>query len=102
MGSFITTAKGGQKMVAENHAPSQGQPMLNEAYLIERVQKVVNNYLSENLAPIFEDAIKNTIIEMYAVERIKEVLTENREMIKSLVYETIREIQAKSKNKTQQ
>ena len=78
-----------------------GVPMLNEGYLVENVKKVVNNYLTENLAPIFEEAIKSTIIEMYAVERIKEVLTENKEMIKTIVYETIRELQAKNKNKGQ-
>lgn len=78
---------------------ANGTPMLNEGYLVENVKKVVNNYLTENLGPIFEEAIKSTIIEMYAVERIKEVLQENREMIKTLVYETIREIQAKSKAK---
>ena len=44
--------------------------------------------------------MKDVIIEMYAVERIKKVLTENKEIIKSIVYETIRELQAKSKNKS--
>ena len=76
-------------------------PMLNEAYLVENVKKVVDGYLAENLAPVFEEAIKSTIIEMYAVERIKEVLNENREMIRTVVIETIREIQAKSKAKAQ-
>jgi hypothetical protein len=72
-------------------------PMLNEAYLVENVNKIVHNYLAENLGPVFEEAIKSTIIEMYAVERIKEVLQENREMIKTVVIETIKEIQARSK-----
>ena len=76
------------------------QPMqLNEAYLTENVKKIVNNYLIENFGPVVEEAIKSTIIEMYAVERIKEVLLENKEMVKSLVYDTIRELQAKNKNK---
>ena len=74
-----------------------GVPMLNEAYLTESVKKMVNGYLTENLGPIFEEAIKSTIIEMYAVERIKEVLNENREMVKTIVIETIKEIQARSK-----
>ena len=78
--------------------PPTGPPMqLNEVYLAENVKKIVNNYLTESLGPIFEEAIKGTIIEMYAVERIKEVLQENKEMIKSVVIETIKEIQAKSK-----
>jgi len=86
-----------------NNAPTAmplttgGVPMLNEVYLSENVKKIVNGYLTENLGPIFEEAIKSTIIEMYAVERIKEVLQENREMIKSVVIETIKEIQARSK-----
>lgn len=79
----------------------QQQPILNEGYLVENVKKVVNNYLTENFASIVEDTIKSTILEMYAVERIKEVLTENKDLIKGLVYETIRELQAKAKNKAQ-
>lgn len=75
---------------------------LNEAYLTENVKKIVNNYLVESFGPIVEEAIKSTILEMYAVERIKDVLTENREMIQNIVYDTIRELQAKSKaNKVQ-
>ena len=88
--------------VGQPMQPNAGQPMqINEQYLGESVKKIVNNYLIENFGPVVEEAIKSTILEMYAVERIKEVLTENREMIKSLVYETIREIQAKSKAKGQ-
>ena len=71
--------------------------MLNEGYLVENVKKVVSNYLIENLGPIMEESIKSTILELYAVDRIKEVLTENKEMIKTIVYETIRELQAKKK-----
>jgi hypothetical protein len=83
-----------------NQPPTHAMP-LNEVYLSESVKKIVNNYLIENFGPVVEEAIKSTILEMYAVERIKEVLQENKEMIKSLVYETIREIQAKSKKKGQ-
>ena len=78
-----------------------GAPMqINEAALVENVKNVVNGYLSENLSTVFEEAIKGTIIEMYAVERIKEVLNENRDLIKSVVIETIKEIQARSKAKS--
>lgn len=91
-------------------SPTVGTPMvnntmqqmpLNEQYLTENVKKIVNNYLVENFGPIVEEAIKSTILELYAVERIKEVLTENKEIIKTVVYETIRELQAKSKIKAQ-
>jgi hypothetical protein len=78
--------------------PTNAAPMqLNEAALVENVQNVVRGYLNENLGPIFEEAIKNTVIEMYAVERIKEVLNENRDLIKSVVVETIKEIRDRSK-----
>lgn len=73
----------------------------NDNVLNENVKAVVNNYLTENLGPIFEEAIKGTIIEMYAIERIQAVLNENRDLIKSIVVDTIREIQAKNKAKAQ-
>ena len=76
-----------------------GIPMLNEQYLGESVKKIVNNYLIENFGPVVEEAIKSTILEMYAVDRIKEVLTENKEMIRTVVIDVIKEIQAKSKAK---
>jgi hypothetical protein len=87
-------------------APMQNLPngmpqQINEAYLTENVKKIVNNYLIENFGPVVEEAIKSTILEMYAVERIKEVLHENKDLVKTIVYETIRELQAKNKNKAQ-
>ena len=88
--------------------PMNNQPMnngngmmINEAYLTENVKNVVNNYLAENFGPIIEESIKSTILEMYAVERIKEVLHENKDLIRTVVIETIKEIQAKTKAKAQ-
>lgn len=92
---FLTSAP------TNNVAPAGGTMQINEAALVENVKNVVTGYLSENLGAVFEEAIKGTIIEMYAVERIKEVLSENRDLIKSVVVETIREIQAKNKAKAQ-
>ena len=85
--------------------PATAQPtttqsvQINESALLESVKQIVNTHLTENLAPIFEEAIKGTIIEMYAIERIKDVLNENRDLIKKVVIETIKEIQAKNKAK---
>jgi hypothetical protein len=78
-----------------NGAPQQ----LNEAYLTENVKKIVNNYLVENFGPIVEEAIKSTILEMYAVERIKEVLQENKELVRTVVYDVFREIREKQNAK---
>jgi len=99
MQGYISMPNTGRPMV--NQPPTNSSMQLNEAYLTENVKNIVNGYLTENLEPIFEEAIKSTIIEMYAVERIKEVLTENSEMIRTIVYETIREIQKKNKAKAQ-
>jgi len=92
---------GGQKFLTSPPAGHTAPMQLNESILVENVKNVVNSYLSENLGAVFEEAIKGTIIEMYAVERIKEVLNENRDLIKTVVVETIREIQAKNKAKAQ-
>ena len=81
----------------QNNSNTNMPMQINEAYLTENVKNIVNNYLIENFGPVVEEAIKSTILEMYAVERIKEVLHENKDLIKTVVIETIREIQAKSK-----
>jgi len=75
---------------------------LNEGYLVENVKKIVDNYLIDNFGPVVEEAIKGTIIEMYAAERIKEVLTENKEMIRAVIIEVIKEISDKNKAKKAQ
>lgn len=94
------TVFNGQQYLNAPPAGYQQQPQqMNEGVLNESVQNIVNGYLTENLGSVFEGAIKDTIIEMYAVERIKSVLDENRDLIKNVVYEAIREIQAKNKKK---
>lgn len=81
-----------------NYNSNAGQPQfLNEGHLVESVKKIVDGYLVESFGPVVEEAIKSTIIEMYAVERIKEVLHENKELIRSVVLDTIREIQNRNK-----
>ena len=80
-----------------NQYLTQPPQQQNNGMITENVKEIVNNHLAENLSPIFEEAIKGTIIEMYAIEQIKKVLNENRDLIKSVVVETIREIQAKNK-----
>ena len=60
----------------------------------------MENYLIENFGQIIEEAVKNVMIETYAAERIKEVLHGNKEMMKTVVYDTIKEIQNKKKLQT--
>jgi hypothetical protein len=69
------------------------QVNLNEAVLNESVKKIIN----ENFAHIVGEAMKDTIIEIYSVEKMKEVMLENRDLIRKVVIETIRELQNKKK-----
>lgn len=97
-----TVNYGGQQMLTSlPPTATPGMPaggvQINEAALVESVRQIVNNHLVENFGPILEDAIKNTVIEMYAVERIKEVLNENTDLIEKVVYATIRKLQNKKK-----
>lgn len=98
MQQYLTAPTVGAPM---RNQPPQGygqQPVqINETFINENIKKAVNGYLAESLEPIIQEAFRDTIIEMYAVERIKEVLHENKEMIKGLVIEVIKEIQARNK-----
>lgn len=96
--TYVNTPAVGAPM---NNNPVMPPKQLNENYLNENVKKMVDNYLFESTIPVLEEAIKSTVMEMYAVERIREVLQENREMIKSIVKEVIKEIQEKNKAKSQ-
>lgn len=89
----------GQQMLTSIPANVVSTGQINEAALVENVHTIVNSHLQQNLGPIFEEAIKGTIIEMYAIERIQDVLRENRDLIKDVVVETIKEIQARTKAK---
>ena len=73
--------------------PNQQPQVMNES-----VENICNNYLNENLLHIVEDTFKNAVVEMYAVERIKQVLTENKELIRGVILEVFKEIQNKKKS----
>ena len=97
-----TVNYGGQQMLTSlPPTATPGIPVsgvqLNEAALVESVRQIVNTHLVENFAPILEDAIKNTVIEMYAEERIEKVIKENSKLIEQVVYATIRKLQNKKK-----
>jgi len=94
LGDSIANLVGRENLTNGVHNNTQQkQQTINEN--IENNVKL--NYIVENFNQLAEDAMKDVITEMYAVERIKKVLTENKEIIKSIVYETIRELQAKNK-----
>jgi hypothetical protein len=84
-------------MPPEQQGLTEGAPgvTLNEEYLNE----VVLNSINENVAHIVEQAMRDTIVEIYVGERMKEVLMENEDIIKSVVIKTIRDLQKKKNTK---
>jgi hypothetical protein len=99
---FINGGKPQYPNPTQGGIPLVPPQQLNEGYLVENVKKIVDNYLINNFGPVVEEAIKGTILEMYAAERIKEVLTENKEMIRGVIFEVIKEISEKNKAKKAQ
>lgn len=77
--------------------PQQLQ-QVNNKNINEQVNDTVNNYLKENFGGLVQKLMKNTIIEMYSVEKVKESLFENKKYIKKIIYETLQEL-AKEKEK---
>jgi hypothetical protein len=96
----IQGMNGGQQQNAQQYNQQPQQQMnLNEEALLKNIAGTVDNYLMENFGHVVEEAIKSTVLEMYAAEKIKEVLNENTDLIKSVVIDTIRELQLNSKKK---
>jgi hypothetical protein len=78
-----------QQLTSKSALPTNNPIPLNE----------VKQYLSENIAPLIEETINSIIIEMYAFDRINQVLKENKELIKSAVRDVIKEIQLEQQKK---
>lgn len=76
-----------------------GGQVLNEEVMRE-IKTDIIGYIKENFAPIIEEAMKDAIMDMYAEERIKQVITENTDVVEKIVVDTIRKIQ--DRNKAQQ
>ena len=77
----------------------QEQPMkqINEQALVNLVDSRLDNYLTENIGGIFNESIKNVILEHFTKEKIKEVILENDDLIREAVIKVIRELQKKKK-----
>jgi hypothetical protein len=91
--------------------PTQGVTPTHQGVLNEgQLQHTVKNVIDQNFQIIVEGAMKNTVVNLFTEERIKGVinespaiietlLNENREFIKNMVVDVIREIQDKNKKK---
>ncbi len=86
--------RGGQnKTIDQGEQPKH----LNEQYLNEKIDDRVNDFLINNVGDIFNESIKSIILEYFAKEKIKEVLSENKDLIRESVIGVIKEIQKKKK-----
>lgn len=98
---YVGTPMNNQQVI--HGQQQQGQSYnLNEAYLAESVQNIVDGYLVKNFTPVIEEAIQNALYEVFATEKIKSVIDDNPDIIKNAVREVIKEIQQKSKKRKQQ
>lgn len=70
---------------------------INEEMLEKTVNNLVIKYLTENLETILSEVIKDTMLEIFAKDRIKTALNEDKETVKKIVYDVIKELQQKNK-----
>jgi hypothetical protein len=68
--------------------PHSPNAVLNEEYLSE----VVNKRINEGFVTIVEQAMRDNIVEVYTKARMTEVLKENRDFLKGIVMEVLKEV----------
>lgn len=90
----------GRKTPSGDIQQYQNQPtnQINEEFLLRKIDERLSNYLVENIGSIFNDSIKNVILEHFTKEKIKEVVLENNDIIRETVINVIRDLQKKKKN----
>lgn len=73
---------------------SQGGQVISEAKLYE----TIDNVISEKFATVVEQAMKDSIVQIYSEARMKEVLEENKDTVRKIVIDVIKELQSKKKS----
>jgi len=103
---YQTMGRVGIPMVNQQGMLTEQQMMTNQMaagaptqLIIEQVNNVASQLLSENFGHLFAEAMKNSIIESYKSEVIKEALEENRSVIEKIVRDTIIDLQRINKSK---
>lgn len=76
--------------------PNYQQP-INEGHIVNLVENIIGKYIGENFSRVIEDSIKGVVFDMYASERIKEALEENRDILKKEILLTLKELSQKKK-----
>lgn len=83
--------------------PQAPQAQQQSGFITEnKLYEAVDEVIKDKFAHIVEHAMKDSIVDIYAATRMKETINESRDLIKEIVKETIRELQAESKKKKAQ
>lgn len=59
----------------------------------------ITEVINDKFSVIVEQAMKDSIVEIYAASRMRETIVESRDLIREVVIEVIRELQTKNKKK---
>ena len=91
-------AKKTQQMISKNKYPE------NSALLTSNLQQpitlneeVIKKVITDNFEHLIENALKNSIVNIFMSERIKEVINENEDIVKNVVIKTLKELYKKKK-----
>jgi hypothetical protein len=87
-----------QQMLAQ-FGTKAGATSAPNQLIAEQVNTVATQLLNENFGKLYAEAMKNSIIETYKAEVIKEAINENRGFIEQIVRETIIDLQKKAQSR---
>lgn len=92
-------ASGGVLNYKNQQSKNNNQGQVNEGVVLNegKLNETINEIIKDKFSVIVEQAMKDSIVEMYAATRMEEVLKENKNFIKNVVIETIRELQQRKK-----
>ena len=80
--------------------PPQQQQYNPNNMLTEQITQTVTDVFKNMGSNILQEAMRDTIVETYKMERVKESILENKDVIKRIVIETIKELQNRKKTKS--
>ena len=95
-GSMLTEQ---QVLTSIANGTTTSNAMTPNGLIVEQVTNMARQILDENFGVLYTEAMKNSIIESYKTEKVRDALQENRDMIKEIVVETIIELQKRNKSK---
>lgn len=86
-------------MMGNYQQPHQSHSQqLNSNSINEQIDTTVNKYLTENFGVVLQKVMKDAIIEMYSIEKVRESLFENKKYIQEIIRDTLVDL-AKEKAK---